>query len=215
MSVCRWQLTAWCGLVLLLTFGSVLNRAAAGEFILFANLKAAPNVPPVEDSPPRSAASPSGEVHPARRALDQNPIYDESNPDFSRLQRIDEATRQMQRDAVGFPDWMAALRSGAISPLAGLSPTEKMQVLDLDIVMRNTKEMPHVLFPHRSHTLWLDCSNCHPVPFLPQAGVNPVSMSQIFRGKYCGMCHDRVAFITFFSCERCHSAPQGALLQKR
>ena len=36
-----------------------------------------------------------------------------------------------------------------------------MQVLKLDIVMRNTAEMPYVTFPHESHTMWLECSNCH------------------------------------------------------
>lgn len=178
-------------------------------------LKAAPNVPPVNDAPSADSDAPATELHPARSALERNPIHDEANPDFRRLQRIDEATRHMKRDAVGFPDWMAALRSGAINPWAGLSATDKMNVLDLDIVMKNTKEMPYVRFPHQSHTVWLDCSNCHPVPFVAKTGANPVSMSQIFRGQYCGMCHDRVAFITFFSCDRCHSVPQGALGQQR
>lgn len=174
-------------------------------------LKAAPNVAPIKEIP--RADPPVKELHPARLALERNPIHDEANPDFLRLQRIDEATRHMKRDAVGFPDWMAALRSGAISPWAGLSAADKMNVLDLDIVMKNTKEMPHVRFPHQSHTLWLDCSNCHPVPFIAKTGANPVSMTEIFRGQYCGMCHDRVAFITFFSCDRCHSVPQGTSLR--
>lgn len=178
-------------------------------------LSPAPNVAPVEDTPRATSGIPVAEVHPARLALERNPIHDEANPDFLRLQRIDEATRHMKRDAVGFPDWMAALRSGVISPWAGLSDTDKMNVLDLDIVMRNTREMPYVRFPHQSHTLWLDCSNCHPVPFIAKTGANPVSMSQIFRGQYCGMCHDRVAFITFFSCDRCHSVPHGAVVQQR
>lgn len=117
---------------------------------------------------------------------------------------MDEATEHLQHDALGFPDWMLLIRSGAITPQAGLLKTDKMKVLDLDIVMKNTKEMPYVLFPHQSHTLWLDCSNCHPAPFIPKTGVNPVSMGAIFRGNYCGMCHDRVAFITFFACARCH-----------
>lgn len=175
--------------------------------MLFAFLKAAPNVPPVEDVPVGEGSAP--ELHPARVALERNRIYDESNPDFLRLQRIDDATRHMKRDVVGFPDWMDALRSGAIVPRAGLSSADKMNVLDLDVVMKNTKEMPYVRFPHQSHTLWLDCSNCHPVPFVPKSGANPVSMNEIFRGQYCGMCHDRVAFITFFSCDRCHSIPHG------
>ena len=170
--------------MLLVLFGS-----AAG--IAFAGLKAAPNVLPVEDARATASESRVPERHPARAALDRNRIYDESNPDFSRLQRIDDATRHMKRDAIGFPDWMAALRSGVIAPRAGLSPTEKMNVLDLDITMKNTKEMPYVRFPHQAHTAWLDCSNCHPDPFIPKTGANPVSMSEIFRGRYCGMCPSR------------------------
>lgn len=191
----------------------VLLSSALGA--AFAGLKAAPNVPPVEDAPAVISETQVPELHPARAALERNRIYDESNPDFLRLQRIDDATRHMKRDVIGFPDWMAALRSGAIVPWAGLSPTDKMNVLDLDITMKNTKEMPYVRFPHLSHTAWLDCSNCHPVPFIPKAGANPVSMSEIFRGRYCGMCHDRVAFITFFACERCHSVPHDASLNQR
>ena len=200
-------------LVCLLGLGLVAGLAFAGEVVRLAALKAAPNVLPIEPAP--AAGGSDREVHPARRSLELTTIYDESNPDYARLQRIDEATRHIRRDAVGFPDWMWALRSGAISPRAGLSASEKMSVLDLDIVMRNTKEMPHVLFPHLSHTLWLDCSNCHPTPFLPKTGSNPVSMEQIFRGQYCGMCHDRVAFITFFSCDRCHRVPQKASLKQQ
>jgi c(7)-type cytochrome triheme protein len=202
-------------IMLLLLFGQVLCAAVAGENMRLANFKAAPNVPPVEDASATARETPVAEMHPARVALERNRIYDESNPDFSRLQRIDDATRHMKRDVVGFPDWMAALRSGVISPRAGLSSADTMNVLDLDVTMRNTREMPYVRFPHQSHTVWLDCSNCHPVPFVPKAGANPVSMSEIFRGRYCGMCHDRVAFITFFSCERCHSVPQGASLNPR
>lgn len=202
----RRLLTALCGL-LLATSNTLPGPALAADSIILAFLKAAPNVSPAEELP-RSTVAEGDEVHPARRAIEQNPIYDESNPDYSRLQRIDEATRHLKRDAIGFPDWMAALRSGAIAPRAGLSENERMDVFDLDVVMKNTKEMPHVLFPHQSHSLWLDCSNCHPKPFLPKAGANSISMSQIFRGEYCGMSHDRVAFITFFSCNRCHSGSQ-------
>lgn len=158
-----------------------------------------------------AVAEPLAEIHAARRALDLHQIYDESNRASVNLQRIDEATAQLKQDALGFPDWMAAIRSGAIKPRAGLLESDKMRVLNLDIVMKNTKEMPHVLFPHLSHTLWLDCSNCHPAPFVEKTGANPVSMTEIFRGKYCGMCHDRVAFITFYACARCHSVPQAAI----
>lgn len=144
----------------------------------------------------------------ARKTIDSVNLLDESNPDLQKLQRIDEATRGLPYDLNGFPDWMKALNSGLIKPRAGLTGKETMEVLNLDIVMRNTKEMPFVKFPHRSHTLWLACSNCHPDPFPAKAGASDIRMANIFRGEYCGKCHDRVAFITFFSCHRCHSVPQ-------
>ena len=74
--------------------------------------------------------------------------------------------------------------------------------------MKNTAEMPHVKFPHDSHTQWLACSNCHDKIFVPKAGANAINMTKIFQGEYCGVCHDRVAFTTMFACERCHSVLQ-------
>ena len=198
-----------CGALALLVAATLAGVAVASDVTVLALLKAAPNVAPAEDVSPQPAEAKTEELHPARRALALNPIHDESNPDYPRLQKIDDATRLLARDAIGFPDWMAALRSGAISPRAGLSEKDTMTVLDLDILMKRTREMPQVVFPHRAHTQWLDCSNCHPAPFVAQAGANPVSMTEIFRGKFCGMCHDRVAFITFFSCDRCHRGPPG------
>lgn len=145
----------------------------------------------------------------ARRAIDTVRLHDPSNPDYARLQTIEEATRHLPYDANGFPDWMRALTGGLIKPRAGLDEAARMEVLDLDVIMRNTKEMPFVRFPHRSHTEWLACSNCHPDPFPTEAGRSQIQMRNIFRGEYCGKCHDRVAFVTFFSCDRCHSQPQS------
>lgn len=196
-----------CGrqFMLLALLSAFANAAVAIESIQLAALMAVPNIAPATPLP-RSVVA-LDEPHPAQRAIELNPIYDETNPAYVRLQRIDEATQHLRRDALGFPDWMSSIRSGSIAPRAGLSGNEKMNVLHLDVVMKNTKEMPHVVFPHQSHTLWLDCSNCHPSPFVAKAGGNSVSMTEIFNGKFCGMCHDRVAFITFFACTRCHSAP--------
>lgn len=150
------------------------------------------------------------EENPARQSLGKEDFYDPTNPDLVHLQRHDEAVAALPKDSNGFPDWMRALRNGSIKPRTGLTPGAGMTVFDLDVIMKNTKEMPHVRFPHSAHTMWLDCSNCHPRPFEPRAGSTPITMADIFRGKYCGMCHDRVAFVTFFSCQRCHSVPQIA-----
>ena len=191
----------------------MLPATASAEKFILGFLKAAPNVPPVETA--GTPAHESTELHPARQAIERNPIHDENNPDRHLLQSIDDATRHIAKDKIGFPDWMSAIRSGAIKPLDSIDGKGTMNLLDLDVVMRNTREMPNVKFPHLSHTMWLDCGNCHPKPFLPKVGANAVSMEKIFRGEFCGMCHDRVAFVTFFSCERCHSVPQGASQTQR
>lgn len=179
---------------------------SAGDLpLVLAKLQVYPVTAPVET--PRSAPGQDGD-HAARRAVSGTDFHDPANPDLQHLQRYEDAVRALPHDANGFPDWMRALREGVISPRNGLQPGDRMDVLDLDIVMRNTKEMPWVRFPHLSHTLWLACSNCHPEPFEPRTGATRIQMADIFRGRYCGMCHDRVAFVTFFSCVRCHSVPQ-------
>lgn len=172
-------------------------------------LRATPKGAMAAPEKPLSGAHTSDE-HIARDALDASSFYDPGNPELSRLQKSGDATRNLPYDTIGFPDWMRALREGLITPRSNLDGKGSMEVLDLDIIMKNTREMPHVRFPHRSHTLWLACSNCHPEPFKPIAGSTAIRMADIFRGQYCGMCHDRVAFITFFSCNRCHSVAQPA-----
>lgn len=169
-------------------------------------LRAYPQPDAATDAPVRKPRQES--ENPAHRALGREDFYDPKNPDLKHLQQHDDAMTGIPRDANGFPDWMRALKEGLIQPRTGLAPGAAMGVLDLDVVMKNTKEMPYVRFPHKSHTLWLDCSNCHPLPFEPRAGAARITMADIFRGKYCGMCHDRVAFVTFFSCQRCHSVAQ-------
>lgn len=159
-------------------------------------------------APPNSApkAAPSPGDHAARRAVAGQPFLDPGNPALRQLQPYEEAVAGLPMDANGFPDWMAALRTGKIQPRASLSGADSgMDVLDLDVIMRNTRDMPWVRFPHRSHTLWLGCNSCHPQPFATKAGATEIRMADIFRGQHCGMCHDRIAFVTFFSCARCHS----------
>lgn len=176
-------------------------------------LRAAPKEVTLPQGSP-AASSQAPRSHQARQAIDEKILHDPQNPDFSRLQKMEEATRDLPYDTVGFPDWMRALREGSITPRSDVSGKGSMEILDMDIIMKNTKEMPYVRFPHRSHTLWLACSNCHPAPFKPIAGSSAIQMADIFRGQYCGMCHDRVAFVTFFSCSRCHSVPQTGSLAK-
>lgn len=197
-----------------LTPALALGIALASSVVL-AGGAVKPVLPEFRTAPPAPAprapqeAPPS--VRPAEAAPGQDLFYDESNPDFAALQKANQALAGFPVDKTGKVDWMQVLRSGRIQPRADLRGQGGMSVLEMDIVMKNTKEMPYVLFPHRSHTLWLDCSNCHPQLFESRAGAHTITMNDIFRGKYCGTCHDRVAFVTHFSCERCHSVPHGTV----
>lgn len=141
--------------------------------------------------------------------FDLNRYYDAANPDHATLQKGEEARARLPLDKRGAVDWMTALRNGAIAPRGDLGGGKPNEVLNLDIILKNTKEMPYVKFPHNSHTEWLACSNCHDSIFVPKAGANDISMEKIFRGQFCGVCHDRVAFVTHSSCERCHSVPHA------
>lgn len=137
-------------------------------------------------------------------------IYDTTNPVDPILEESIKALAGLPVDKKGAVDWMKALNSGIIIPRASLNNVaEKMEVFDLDIIMKNTKGMPNVKFPHSSHTRWLACVNCHNGIFIPKAGENPINMTKIFLGQYCGVCHGKVAFVPTSSCERCHSVPQG------
>jgi c(7)-type cytochrome triheme protein len=196
------RLRGWACLALFALAGAGGRAAEPPRQLAFLRAYSQPEAP----APQKKARPSAGDE--ARRPLRREDFYDPGNPDLAHLQRHDEAMATLPRDANGFPDWMRALREGLIEPRAGLAPGAAMDGLDLDVIMKNTKEMPYVRFPHKAHTMWLDCGNCHPRPFEPRAGSARIAMADIFRGKYCGMCHDRVAFITFFSCQRCHSVPQ-------
>lgn len=137
------------------------------------------------------------------------PVHDPANPDGGRLQPPQEAFSALPADKRGKPDWSQSLRLGAIQPRsAAAGGGESLQALDLDIVMKNTAQMPYVKFPHAAHTAWLTCGNCHDGLFVPKAGANQMNMTQILRGQACGVCHATVAFPAMYTCERCHSVAQ-------
>lgn len=116
-------------------------------------------------------------------------------------------------------DWVQTLEKALIEPRADIQGNTTMVELNLDIIMKNTSSMPWVKFPHRAHTQWLSCANCHPKIFVPKEHENPISMLKILRGEYCGICHGTVAFSPLAapldSCMRCHSIPQPTQPSRR
>ncbi|HWJ94575.1 MAG TPA: c(7)-type cytochrome triheme domain-containing protein [Telluria sp.] len=102
-------------------------------------------------------------------------------------------------------DWVKSLNDGAITPRYDRNdPTASPMVMDMNIVREVKGSMPDVVYPHKQHTQWLDCSNCHPAIFIPQKGANQISMASILMGEKCGVCHGKVAF-PVSECRRCHS----------
>lgn len=109
-----------------------------------------------------------------------------------------------------YVDWVKTLNDGTLNPRYDLAdPSVEPLVMDLDIVREVKASMPDVVFPHKPHTKWLHCSNCHPKIFIPQRNANVINMSAILLGQKCGVCHGKVSFpITTKSCKKCHSKPK-------
>jgi len=139
----------------------------------------------------------------------------------SPLERVaswDEALTRLPPDIGGGVDWVRALKDGLIAPRASITANPAPRPpftldtlvpgvsagghppLDLDVELLPAKAPFYkAVFPHSSHTLWLNCSSCHP----GIVGQRP-GMAAIFNGAYCGACHGRVAFSPQTSCARCH-----------
>lgn len=111
-----------------------------------------------------------------------------------------------------YVDWVQSLDKGLLRPRYDrFDPIIEPLVMNLDIVREVKSSMPDVVFPHKPHTQWLHCSNCHPKIFIPQKNANVMNMSGILLGTKCGVCHGKVAFpITTASCIKCHSKPKPA-----
>jgi len=102
-------------------------------------------------------------------------------------------------------NWTKALENGDIVPRYHRDDENATPiVMDLNIVREVKGSMPNVVYPHKQHTEWLDCANCHPAIFVPQKGANQISMAQILLWQACGVCHGKVAF-PVSECRRCHS----------
>jgi len=134
-------------------------------------------------------------------------IHDPSNiTAMFGLQLPEMAMGDFPRDSAGLTDWVQALKKGHIAPrsdVEGIGPD--LNPIDLDIIFADTGTMPKVLFPHRQHTEWLACKNCHPAIFVKKKGANDIKMTDVLTGKFCGVCHGKIAFAPTKNCMRCHS----------
>ena len=147
------------------------------------------------------------------KKLKDDGLHDPQNPALQWLQNPGDALRRMPLDTAGNKvDWVRAFEDGYIRPRSSLTGEVEVKHLDSEIIMNDTGSLPRVLFPHRPHTAWLDCENCHEKLFKSKAGATPVTMSKILEGEYCGVCHGAVSF-PLTECNRCHSVPLNGAKQ--
>lgn len=120
-------------------------------------------------------------------------------------------------DRYGLVDWVKLTTGELIDPKwtfeENADPDDE-EMLDVDILFEALGDFTdNVIFPHDIHTWWLKCEICHdsvggPI-FEPAAGANRVRMVEMVGGKWCGRCHNRVAF-PLTDCKRCHVRPKNA-----
>ena len=138
-------------------------------------------------------------------ALRKDGIHDPKSPAIKQLQEPRDALSRLPPDTTGnMVRWIEALQKGLINPRPSLKPGVKPNILDQDILLDLKGSMPIVLFPHKRHTEWLDCVNCHDGVFKQQTGATELSMLKILAGEQCGICHGAVSF-PLTECYRCHS----------
>lgn len=107
-------------------------------------------------------------------------------------------------------DWVRAVNLGLITPQQTLQkepykPVVFDRTLNLEAAWTS---VPPVVFPHKAHNQWLDCSNCHPDIFnVKKKTTKHFSMNFILEQKFCGVCHWKVAF-PLDDCKRCHPGMQ-------
>jgi len=143
--------------------------------------------------------------------LAEDGIHDPTGPAIHELQEPREVLSQLPRQGIvsGLGNqvrWIHALESGAIKPRRSrILPEPNIPVLDMDILLDLRGSMRVVRFPHKAHTEWLACANCHDEIFIPKIGANRISMYNILNGEQCGRCHGAVSFPIAEGCPLCHS----------
>lgn len=121
------------------------------------------------------------------------------------------AESNLPMDKYKLVDWAKIVKEKMIDPKYSLdsdAKPEDEQTIDLNILFETKSDfMDNVIFPHLIHTWWLKCEVCHetvggPI-FEPVAGGNDVKMVEMAGGKWCGRCHNKIAF-PLADCKRCH-----------
>lgn len=185
--------------------------------ILFDGVAKAGSTAPKKAKPKRTAPESALVAEPVTVA--PQPVIEKPRPKIEELKTWEEVLQALPTDILGGPDWVSAIKDGVIAPRAVLpsdpppiapftldtlvpaTVSDTAPALDWSLEIVPQKDPFYkVVFPHSSHTSWLNCSSCHP-GMLAQRGSG---MRKIFAGEYCGKCHGKVSFAPLNSCARCH-----------
>ena len=171
-----------------------------------------------------------GACHNGKMQYNKKPVFESCLPkytqeDAKRCERCHSVGRQVRRehDFVEFTgkfpkerfgngiNWEKAEEDGYIHPvdfLEGVSIKRPNLTVQKDFSLTSKVEgIPEIIFSHKKHTVWNGCELCHPEIFVGvKKGNTKYSMVEIFDGKYCGVCHVKVAF-PLLDCQRCHTKP--------
>jgi c(7)-type cytochrome triheme protein len=95
-----------------------------------------------------------------------------------------------------------------VDEISGVSVPRPPLAVQKDFALSGTiAGIPDIIFSHKKHTVWNGCEVCHPEIFIGvKRGQTKYTMEEIYGGKYCGVCHNSVAF-PLTDCQRCHSKP--------
>lgn len=139
--------------------------------------------------------------------LAKDGIHDPKSPALTQLQEPGEALSVLPGDHRAGDKilWGEALMKGMISPRSNIYPETKFTLRETEILLNKNGSAGAVRFPHKDHTLWLDCVNCHDKIFQMESGSNKYSKLAILNGEQCGVCHGAIAF-PLIECKRCHIA---------
>ena len=67
-----------------------------------------------------------------------------------------------------------------------------------------------VIYPHWFHRIRFRCKVCHhELGFEMRAGANDVTMKDLSKGRFCGMCHNNQVAWGLENCDLCHTGRAG------
>ena len=124
-------------------------------------------------------------------------------------------------DRFGNIDWTLMREKKAFSPLKSAVKAAQKDEIRYNTILFEPPMVyiKKVVFDHKTHSSQIKCAVCHPSIFKEALGANPVSMTEMSNGNFCGYCHGKVSF-KFADCNRCHTKAMnegagGAIIRKQ